>query len=125
MTLQVFGFKDCQETRKALRFFSERRIAVHFVDLAERPATRGELGRFAQKFGAAALLDREGARFRALGLHVSGDSPERLLTRALTEPRLLRTPLVRSGNRLTIGAASEDWRAWVDADRRATGPAAD
>jgi arsenate reductase-like glutaredoxin family protein len=116
MTVQVFGFKDCQETRKALRFFSERRIAVHFVDLAERPATRGELGRFAQKFGAAALLDREGARFRALGLHVSGDSPERLLTRALTEPRLLRTPLVRSGNRLTIGAASEDWRAWVAAD---------
>ena len=81
MNVQVFGFKDCRETRKALRFFSERRIAVHFVDLAERPATRGELGRFAQKFGAAALLDREGARFRALGLRVSGDSPERLLTR--------------------------------------------
>jgi len=118
MNLQIFGFKDCQDTRKAQRFFSERRIAVHFVDLAERPATRGELSRFAQKFGAAALIDRESPRFRTLGLHVSGDSPERLIARALTEPRLLKTPLVRSGNRLTIGPAPDDWRAWVEADRR-------
>jgi len=115
MNIQIFGFKDCQDTRKALRFFSERRIAAHFVDLAERPATRGELGRFAQKFGAAALIDRETPRFRALGLHVSGDSPERLLARALVEPRILRTPLVRSGIRLTVGVAPEDWCAWVEA----------
>lgn len=115
MNVQVFGFKDCQETRKAQRFFSERRIPVHFVDLAERPATRGELGRFAQKFGAAALIDRASPRFRTLGLHVSGDLPERLLARALVEPRILRTPLVRSGNRLTVGVASEEWRAWIDA----------
>ena len=115
MTVQIFGFKDCQDTRKAQRFFSEHRAPVHFVDLAERPASRGELGRFAQKFGAAALIDRASPRFRALGLHVRGDSPERLLARALAEPRLLRTPLVRSGNRLTIGVAPDDWRAWIEA----------
>jgi arsenate reductase-like glutaredoxin family protein len=121
MTIQIFGFRDCQDTRKAQRFFAERRLAVHFVDLAERPASRGELDRFARKFGAAALIDRESPRFRALGLHVSGDSPERQLTRALTEPRLLKTPLVRSGNRLTVGPAPDEWRAWVEADRRAAG----
>jgi arsenate reductase len=114
-TIQIFGFKDCQDTRKALRFFSERRIPVHFVDLEERPAARGELRRFQERLGAAALIDRDSPSFRARGLHVSGDSPERLLERALGEPRLLRTPLVRNSSRVTVGPAPQDWRAWVEA----------
>ena len=118
---QVFGFTDCQDTRKAQRFFKERGIFVHFVDLKERPAARGELRRFAEKFGAGALIDREGACFKSLGLRVSGDSPERLLERALTEPRLLRTPLVRCGGRVTVGHAPEAWQAWVEAARQAPG----
>ena len=121
MNVQVFGFKDDQDTRKALRFFAERRIPVHFVDLDERPASRGELRRFAEKFGPAALVNRESPRFRALGLHVAGDSPSRLLERALTEPRLLTTPLVRAGKQLSLGLAADDWRAWVEAERNAAG----
>ena len=117
MNVQVFGFNDDFDTKKALRFFAERRIPVHFVNLAERPASRGELRRFQEKFGAAALIDRESSRFRALGLRVSGDSPERLLERALTEPRLLRVPLVRAANGLTIGEASTEWRGWLEAER--------
>ena len=119
MNVQVFGFKDDAETRKALRFFSERRVPVHFVDLAERPASRGELRRFAERLGAAALVDRESPRFRALGLRVSGDSPERLVERALTEPALLRTPLVRIGQRVGIGNAPDEWRVWLDSTARA------
>lgn len=115
MNVQIFGFNDCPDTRKAQRFFAERRIAVHYVDLAERPASKGELRRFAERFGAAALIDKEGARYKALGLRVALDSPARLLERALTEPRLLRTPLVRNGGKVTVGLASGDWQAWVDA----------
>jgi arsenate reductase-like glutaredoxin family protein len=115
---QIFGFTDCQDTRKAQRFFKERSITVHFVDLKERPAARGELRRFAERFGAAALIDRDGARFKALGLRVAGDSPERLLERALTEPRLLRTPLVRCGGRVAVGHTPETWQEWVDAARQ-------
>ena len=117
-SVQIFGFPDCQDTRKAQRFFAERGVAVHFVDLRRRPASRGELRRFAEKFGAAALIDRESPRFRALGLHVSGDSSERLLERALGEPRLLRTPLVRCGPKVSIGHAPADWEGWVAAWRR-------
>jgi arsenate reductase-like glutaredoxin family protein len=118
VTVQVFGFNDCQDTRKALRFFSERRVDVHFVDLAQRPASKGELRRFAERHGAAAVIDRDGARFRALGLGTAGDSPERLLARALTEPRLLRTPLVRHGGQVTIGPAPDVWQTWVTEARR-------
>lgn len=119
LNVQIFGFNDCQDTRKAQRFFAERRVAVHFVNLAERAASRGELRRFAEKFGPAALIDRGGSRFRALGLHVAGDSPQRLLERALAEPRLLRTPLVRCGNRVAVGAAPEAWQAWIDEEKKA------
>ena len=115
----MFGFKDCQDTRKAQRFFAERRIAIHFVDLDERPAAKGELRRFAERFGPAALIDRGGPRFKALGLRVAGDSPQRLLDRAQTDPRLLRTPLVRNGGKVTIGHAVEEWQAWVDAEKKA------
>ena len=119
MNIQVFGFSDCQASRKAQRFFAERRIPIHFVDLAERPAAKGELRRFAERFGPAALIDREGARFKALRLRVAGDSPQRLLDRALTEPRLLRTPLVRNGGKVTVGLTPDDWQAWVDAEKSA------
>jgi len=115
VTIQIFGFNDCQDTRKAQRFFAERGIPVHYVDLAQRPASKGELRRFADKFGAAALIDKAGARYKALGLRVALDSPARLLERALTEPRLLRTPLVRNGGKVTIGLAPEEWQAWVAA----------
>ena len=118
----MFGFNDCQDTRKAQRFFAERRISVHFVDLDERPASRGELRRFAERFGPAALVDRGSLRFRALGLHVAGDSPQRLLERALTEPRLLRTPLVRCGDRVAVGLAPAEWQAWLDEGRKAAQP---
>src|SRR5256886_14726838 len=118
MNVQIFGFTDCQDTRKALRFFAERRVPVHFVDLEERPATRGELRRFAARFGAAALIDRESPRVRALGLHVAGDSPERRLERALGEPRLLRTPLVRCESKVAIGLSPREWQAWVGGEKK-------
>lgn len=117
--VQIFGFNDCQDTRKARRFFAERRMTVHYVDLDERPASKGELRRFAERFGAAALVDKEGARYRAMGLRVALDSPERLLERALAEPRLLRTPLVRHGGKVTVGLAPGDWQGWVEAAKRA------
>ena len=56
MDVQIFGTKSSADTRKALRFFSERRIPTHFVDLNERAASRGELKRFAQKFGVEGWL---------------------------------------------------------------------
>ena len=120
MNVQIFGFHDCQDTRKAQRFFAERRIAVHFVDLDERPASKGELRRFAERFGPAAVVDKNSAAYKAMGLRVALDSPQRLLERALTAPRLLRTPLVRGGAKVTIGHAPEEWQAWVDAEKKAS-----
>jgi arsenate reductase-like glutaredoxin family protein len=116
MEVQVFGIRKSAETRKALRFFAERRIRTHFVDLDVRPASPGELRRFAQRFGVEALLDRDGRRFADLGLRAAQYGAERWLDRLAQEPLLLRLPLVRAGTRLTIGAAEDEWRAWVDGE---------
>lgn len=113
--VQIFGTKKCQATRKALRFFAERRVTTHFVDLQVRAASPGELRRFAQKFGVAALVDRAGKRFADLGLRTAALSDERWLDRLADDPLLLRTPLARCQHRLTVGADELSWKEWVGA----------
>jgi len=113
MDVQVFGTKKSADTRKALRFFAERRMRAHFVDLNERAASRGELMRFAQKFGMQALIDEGSKRFSELGLRTARYGDERWLTLLVDEPLLLKMPLVRHGNALTIGAAETTWKSWL------------
>ena len=112
MEVQVFGVRKSADTRAALRFFAERRIKVHFVDLNEKAASVGELRRFAQKFGVSALVDRDSRRFGELGLRSAILSDERWLEKLSLEPLLLRMPLVRHQQQLTIGAAPDTWNAW-------------
>lgn len=113
MEVQVFGVKKSADTRKALRFFAERRVKVHFVDFAERAASLGELRRFVQKFGLDRLIDRASKRYDELGLRHARLSDERWLEKLIDEPLLLVMPLVRNGNALTIGLAEQDWKAWT------------
>jgi arsenate reductase len=113
MDVQIFGVKKNPETRKALRFFAERRVKTHFVDLQERPASRGELLRFAQKFGVEALVDETSRRFSELGLRTARYGEERWLDILVSEPIILKLPLVRHGNALTIGAAETTWKSWL------------
>jgi len=113
MVVQIFGVKNDADTRKALRFFQERRIGVHFVDFKVRGPSRGELRRFVQKFGSEALIDRSSKRFLALGLRSAHYGDERWLEIAEGEPLILRMPLVRLENRLTLGLAEDTWKAWV------------
>jgi arsenate reductase len=113
MEVQIFGIKKSSDTRKALRFFAERRVKTHFVDLQERPASPGELRRFIQRFGIDAIIDRSSRRFAELGLGTARMSEERWLEKLAAEPLLLRMPLVRQGPQLTVGEAAEVWRDWI------------
>src|SRR5947207_241795 len=92
MEVQIFGVRKSAATRAALRFFAERRIKTHFVDLNERAASPGELRRFAQKFGVQALIDRDARRLIELGLKSALLSDDRWLEKLTLEPLLLRRP---------------------------------
>ena len=113
MEVQIFGIKQSPDTRKALRFFAERRVKTHFVDLLERAASPGELKRFAQKFGVEALVDRQSRRFLDLGLGAARFGEDCWLDKLVEEPLMLRMPLVRHGSQLTVGEATETWHGWT------------
>lgn len=110
--IQVFGLPDSQPTRAALRFFKERRIDVAFHDLRRRPLAQGELRRFVERLGAAALADTEGRAWRDAGLAYLRMEPDELISRLLADVRLLRLPLVRDGSRCSAGPAEAEWRSW-------------
>ena len=112
MDVQIFGTAKCRSTQKALRFFKERRVGIHFVDLDQKPASPRELERFARKHGTEALLDRESKRFRDRGLHAAHLPEARILALLVEDPKLIRTPLVRRGSDVTVGLAEEEWKRW-------------
>ncbi len=113
MTIQIFGVKNSQATRAAERFFKERRVAVQFLDLKKKPMSPGEIKRFIDRFGLAQLLDTEGAPYADAGLKYMKMSDAELLGRVEQEPRLLRLPLVRFGNLLSIGQDDAGWKAML------------
>lgn len=111
--VQVFGVHSHADVRKALRFFSERRIKTHFVDFKIRGPALGELRRFADRFGVADLVDRESKRFRELGLGPARYGDAKWLELLLEDPRLLVLPLVRCANQLTLGLDEPTWTRWI------------
>ena len=113
MEVQIFGTKKSPDTRHAIRFFAERRVKAHIVDLNERAASAGELRRFVQKFGIAALVDTASKRYAALGLRAANYGEERWLDILASEPLLLRMPLVRFGQKLAVGRDEATWREWT------------
>ena len=113
--VQIFGREDSQDTRAALRFFRERRVEVHFVDLRRKPMAAGELRRFTERLGAATLADREGKAWRDAGLGYLRMDDQELAGRLLQDQRLLRVPLVRAGNRFAAGRDEAAWKGMIAA----------
>jgi arsenate reductase-like glutaredoxin family protein len=109
MNIQIFGTLKCQETRKAQRYFKERNIPFQFINLAERGLSRGELNSVKAAVGLDSLMDREGKEYARRNLtYLTHDVEEELLS----DPLLFKTPLVRNGNRVTIGYAPATWKEW-------------
>ena len=92
-------------------------MALSFVDLSRRPIAAGELRRFGQRFGAAQLVDSESRPYRDGGLAWLRLADDEWFARLLAEPRLLRLPLVRAGDRLAVGDDEPAWRGLL-ADQR-------
>lgn len=115
--VQLFGLAKSKTTRKAQRFFSERRIAVHLVDCAQRPPSPGELQRFVRRFGVAALLDPGAPAYKEQGLQYVSASDETWISRMAADPSILALPLGRLGDELTVGEDPEGWARLAEAAR--------
>ena len=111
--VQIFGTPDSQSTRAALRFFKERRIEVHLVDVSKKPMAPGELRRFVERLGARALADTESKAWRDGGLGYLSMTDADLADRLLRDQRLLNIPLVRIGNGFAAGRNEPAWKTLV------------
>jgi arsenate reductase len=119
LTVQLFGTKKCPHTRAAERFFKERAVALHAVDLASKGMSLGELRNVAARAGGMeALIDRDGKRYVDKGLKYAAPTGPRIEQMLVDDPLLLRTPIVRSGARATVGFAPAVWQSWIDEARR-------
>jgi arsenate reductase len=119
VNVQLFGTKKCADSRKAERFFKERGVKVHVIDLAAKGMSVGELRNVASRVGGMeALIDRAGKRYVDKGLRYAAPTGPRIEQMLADDPLLLRTPIVRSEGRATVGYAPEVWAQWID-DARA------
>ena len=112
MNIQIFGLKKCSETRKAQRFFKERRLRFHFIDLSQKEMSKGELRSVAARVRLEELIDKEGNRFVEKGLTHASLTPARIETLLLEDSLLIRTPVVRNGKEATVGNCPEVWKTW-------------
>ena len=113
MNIQIYCAKKNPDVLKAERFFKERRIPYQLVDLKKHKPGPKELALFAQKAGAAALVDREG--MKALERPVAHMTTESLiLDELLKDPAALVSPIVRNGSKVTVGADEEAWKSWLE-----------
>jgi arsenate reductase (glutaredoxin) len=109
MNIQIFGTLKCQETKKAQRYFKERRIPFQFVDVTRKGLSKGELNSLKASLGIEDLIDREGRAYAEKNLkYLIHDIEEELLKDAL----LLKTPIVRNGRDATGGYKPDLWKAW-------------
>jgi len=110
MNIQIIGTKKCKETQKAERYFKERRIPFHFRDLTEKRLAKGELDNISRIIPVDDLIDKEGKRFKDRGMQfMVFDIEEELLS----DPLLLKTPIVRNERLVTIGYMPDVWKEWI------------
>ena|ERR1041385_1205736 len=113
-SVQIFGVKGSQSTRAAERFFKERRVPIQFVDLSERPMAPAERKRFVDRFGIGELVDRDSKSYESAGLKYMKVSDAQLFEKIDRDPKLLRLPLVRFANRLSIGQNEPAWKEMLE-----------
>ena len=110
MNIQIFGARKSFDTKKAERWFKERRIKYQY----HRPALKGIIPReyqsVKQKVGFAALVDPKSRAYEALYMaYITPQAQEETL---LEHPELFRTPIVRNGREATVGYCPEIWASW-------------
>jgi arsenate reductase (glutaredoxin) len=111
MNIQIFGTKKCADTRKAERYFKERKIKYQFIDLTMKELSMGELQSVKAAVGLKSLIDSGSKEYERLNMHkiFTESVREEIL---LNNPKLYKTPIVRSGKQATVGYEPEIWKTW-------------
>lgn len=112
MNIQIFGKSKCFDTKKAERWFKERRIKYQSIDLLRYGISPGEYRSVKNAVGGLdKLIDRDSRAYEELYLeHLAYDADKE--QKLLEHPELFRTPIVRNGKQATVGYCPEIWKEW-------------
>ena len=110
MNIQIFGARKSFDTRKAERWFKERRIKYQYIDLATKGLSAGEYRSVRAAVGYDALVDRDSPDYRELGIDYL--LPQVAEEKLLENPWLFRAPIVRNGRQATVGYCPDVWKTW-------------
>ncbi len=109
MNIQIWGRRKCFDTKKAERYFKERRIKFQYIDLDRFGISRGELQSVKNAVGLDALVE-DSHPDAALLRYLAGNDAK--LERLLEDPTLIKTPIVRNGRQATVGFQPDVWKTW-------------
>ena len=109
MNIQIFGKSKCFDTKKAERYFKERRIKYQFVDIIKFGMSRGELTSVKNAVGLEALINTEDEDYPIIK-YLAGN--EAKLEKLFEDPYLIKTPVVRNGKQATVGYCPDIWATW-------------
>ena len=109
MNIQIFGKSKCFDTKKAERWFKERRIKFQAVDVKKCGMSLGELTSVKNAVGLEAMIDPDHPDAVLLSYLASGQAK---LEKLYENPALLRTPIVRNGRQATVGFCPDVWAEW-------------
>ncbi len=109
MNIQIFGKSKCFDTKKAERYFKERRIKYQYIDLLKYGMSRGELSSVKNAVGLEAIIDTSDEDY-PLVQYLASD--EAKLDKLYEDPYLIKTPIVRNGKQATVGYCPEVWKDW-------------
>lgn len=112
--LQMFISPKHKIARKAERFFSDRGIAYHAVDIRQKKPSPGELRKWVQAFGVDEVLDKTSKAYVEAGLQYFSAGPDDWVDRMVRTPEILNLPLVRCGRDLSVGDDPKAWQRFVD-----------
>ncbi|OQY38603.1 MAG: ArsC family transcriptional regulator [Candidatus Cloacimonetes bacterium 4572_65] len=110
MIIQIFGTKKCKETQKAVRFFKERKIKIQQIDLNQKGMSKGELRKVGSSVGVENMIDTDSTLFLNKGLKFASYD---VIDTLFLYPTMMFTPVVREGNRATIGNKPDVWKKWL------------
>jgi arsenate reductase-like glutaredoxin family protein len=108
MNIQIFGKAKCFDTKKAERYFKERRVRYQLVDILQKGLSKGELNSVIASVGIDALVSEKAEEYHLFRHLTTEAKPEKLFEC----PRLFKTPIVRNGKTATVGYCPDIWKGW-------------
>ena len=109
VNIQIFGKSKCFDTRKAERYFKERRIKYQFVDINRYGMSRGELNSVKNAVGLEAMINTSDVDYPMIQYLASCEAK---LDKLFECPWLIKTPIVRNGKQATVGYMPDVWSKW-------------